>query len=160
VRVHRYVGYEPAIRQHVVEIGHWEGRQVALIDDRSAAQANVCGRPVASPSGRWFACADADIAYGSSTFGIWRVEPTGSSSQLSQEAERLPCALAWLDDDHLRVGLCEFEGSPWARLLYAFKDSTWKLEARCGGIDQPPPQAPRPPGSTPPGCEQGEQPVH
>lgn len=162
VRVHRYKGYEPAIRQHVIEIGHWEGREFMLLDDRTAARNSACGPPVVSPSGQRFACADADFAYGSPRIEIWRVTPGGIEKEFSSAMDRPPRAITWLGEDRLRVVLHHYDDSEWARLVYGLAGSTWRLEARCGGIGQA--EEDRPPETrmsdgTPPGCEQGEQPV-
>ncbi len=163
VRVHSYVGYEPAIRQHVVEIRYYEGRGFVLLDDRTAARNRVCGLPVVSPSGHRFACGDTDIAYGSPGIEIWRVTPERIEKEFSTALERPPRTITWLGEDRLRVVLLDYDGPEWARLVYGLAGSTWRLEARCGGIkqaDQGRPPEKHTSGGAPPGCEQGEQPVH
>jgi len=159
VRIYEYVRFEPAIRQHIVEVGFWEGRQTLLLDDRTAARVVVCALPVISPSGHRLACGDTDIAYGSGKLEVWRVDTGGVVQEFSTAPKRLPCKLTWVGDARLHVGLCDFDWSPWGRQTYGLNGSTWRLETACGGIEQPLPPQPRPPESLPPGCEQGERPV-
>lgn len=159
VRIYKYVRFEPAIHQHIIKVGFWEGGQTLLLDDRTATRVAICALPVISPSGHRFACGDTDIAYGSGKLEVWRVDAGGVVQEFSTAPKRLPCTLTWVDDARLHVGLCDFDGSPWGRQTYGLNGSTWRLEAGCGGIEQPLPPQPRPPESLPPGCEQGEQPV-
>lgn len=77
-RRHAYVGYHPAVGQHLVDVTMWEGGHYLLVDPRTGERHVVHALPVVSPDSTRFAVASSSLAYATTgTLEIWRIGEGG-----------------------------------------------------------------------------------
>ncbi|MFW6010640.1 MAG: hypothetical protein ACOC9H_01860, partial [Gemmatimonadota bacterium] len=115
-----YLGFLPSLRQHLIEVQHYEGGGYQLVDGRTGRRHEIASRPVVSPDDRRFAVfASALDAYSSNVLEIWRVGEDGVRQEWELDfagaeapGERAvdpvgwgPRDLTWLATDAVRVHL-------------------------------------------------------
>ncbi len=68
-----YAGFLPGIRQHVVDVGYYQGGSTLLVDASSGQRTFTMGRPAVSPDARRFAAGRVDLEaqYAYSGVEIW-----------------------------------------------------------------------------------------
>jgi hypothetical protein len=132
-----YLEYLPGIRQHLLQVGLYEGGYLLAIDDRSGDQVELPGAPLVSPDGRWIASiATHGEPYGLEREEIWEVSASGL--RLAYRARGACRPAKWLDANSLRLERSE------SKFCWPTKASTVRLAGKrwVETIDPPPPATP------------------
>lgn len=117
---HSYLGYLPALAQHLLEIQYYEGGDFLLVDATTGRRQEIPSLPRVSPDGRRFAVfSSAMDTYASNALQIWRASETGlrleweagigrgddAGVRGGDGAEWGPRDVIWTDREALRVYL-------------------------------------------------------
>lgn len=98
---YRYWGAAKQLHQWVLDAGFWEGSGVALIDQRTGQRTNTWGQPIASPGGRFFLAASADLRAEYNPNGLQLYQLTAAGPRLLWQRQFgywEPREVRWLDN--------------------------------------------------------------